>query len=34
MKFRIDRQGFADAVTTVARRLPNRPAVPVLAGVR
>lgn len=34
MKFRIDRHGFSDAVSGVARRLPSRPAVPILAGVK
>ncbi len=34
MKFRIDRTGFADAVHTVARRLPSRPPMPILAGVK
>lgn len=33
MKFRIDRDSFADAVTWTARSLPNRPSVPVLAGL-
>lgn len=33
MKFRIDRDTFADAVTWTARSLPNRPSVPVLAGL-
>ena len=33
MKFRIDRDVLADAVTWVARGLPARPPVPVLAGV-
>ncbi|MDO4665658.1 MAG: DNA polymerase III subunit beta [Actinomycetaceae bacterium] len=34
MKFRVDRDVLADAVTWTARTLPQRPAVPVLAGVR
>ncbi len=34
MKFRIERDVLADAVTWVARGLPARPPVPVLAGVR
>ena len=33
MKFRIERDVLADAVTWVARGLPARPPVPVLAGV-
>ncbi len=33
LKFRLDRDDFADAVTWVARNLPTRPSVPVLAGV-
>ena len=33
MKFRIDRDSFADAVSWTARSLPNRPSVPVLAGL-
>jgi len=33
MKFRIERDVLAEAVTWVARGLPNRPPVPVLAGV-
>ncbi|MDN5797215.1 MAG: DNA polymerase III subunit beta [Intrasporangium sp.] len=33
MKFRVDRDVLADAVTWVARGLPARPPVPVLAGV-
>jgi DNA polymerase-3 subunit beta len=33
VKFRIDRDTFADAVTWTARSLPNRPSVPVLAGL-
>jgi DNA polymerase-3 subunit beta len=33
LKFRLDRDDFADAVAWVAKNLPSRPAVPVLAGV-
>jgi DNA polymerase-3 subunit beta len=33
LKFRLDRDAFADAVAWVAKTLPARPAVPVLAGV-
>ena len=33
LKFRLTREGFADAVAWVARTLPTRPTVPVLAGV-
>jgi DNA polymerase III subunit beta len=33
LKFRLVREDFADAVAWVARTLPTRPAVPVLAGV-
>lgn len=33
MKFRVERDVFADAVTWVARGLPARPSVPVLAGI-
>lgn len=33
MKFRIDRDILADAVAWTARSLPNRPSVPVLAGL-
>lgn len=33
MKFRVDRDVLAEAVAWTARSLPNRPAVPVLAGV-
>lgn len=33
MKFRLVREDFADAVAWVARSLPSRPTVPVLAGV-
>ena len=34
MKFRVDRDAFADAVAWTARALPARPAAPVLAGMR
>lgn len=34
MKFTVDRDVLADAVTWTARTLPNRPSIPVLAGVR
>ena len=34
MKFRVERDVLADAVAWVARTLPNRPTVPVLAGLR
>lgn len=33
MKFRVERDAFADAVAWTARSLPTRPAAPVLAGV-
>src|ERR1700720_4326924 len=33
LKFRLVRESFPDAVSWVARNLPTRPAVPVLAGV-
>ncbi|MCV7365965.1 DNA polymerase III subunit beta [Mycolicibacterium duvalii] len=33
LKFRLTREEFADAVAWVARNLPSRPTVPVLAGV-
>ncbi|MGY0230360.1 DNA polymerase III subunit beta [Longispora urticae] len=33
MKFRVERDAFADAVAWTAKSLPNRPPVPVLAGV-
>ncbi len=33
MKFRIERDALADAVAWTARSLPNRPSVPVLAGL-
>ncbi len=33
VKFRIDRDTFADAVAWTARSLPTRPSVPVLAGL-
>jgi DNA polymerase-3 subunit beta len=34
LKIRVERDEFARAVTTVAKSLPVRPAVPVLAGVK
>lgn len=34
MKFRVERDVLANAVSWTARTLPNRPAVPVLAGIR
>ncbi|NDL57897.1 DNA polymerase III subunit beta [Phytoactinopolyspora mesophila] len=34
MKFRLERDILADAVAWTARALPNRPTVPVLAGLR
>ncbi|RNL83320.1 DNA polymerase III subunit beta [Halostreptopolyspora alba] len=34
MRFRVDRDAFAEAVSWTARALPARPAVPVLAGMR
>ena len=33
LKFRLVREDFAEAVAWVARNLPTRPTVPVLAGV-
>ncbi|HEX6969147.1 MAG TPA: DNA polymerase III subunit beta [Micromonosporaceae bacterium] len=33
MKFRVERDALADAVTWTAKSLPSRPSVPVLAGV-
>ncbi|MBS9533760.1 DNA polymerase III subunit beta [Mycobacterium sp. M1] len=33
LKFRLDRDGFADAVAWVAKALPARPTIPQLAGV-
>ncbi|SKW60193.1 DNA polymerase III subunit beta [Mycobacteroides abscessus subsp. abscessus] len=33
LKFRVARDDFADSVAWVARSLPSRPTVPVLAGV-
>ncbi|MDN6511912.1 MAG: DNA polymerase III subunit beta, partial [Acidipropionibacterium jensenii] len=33
MKIRLERDVMADAVSWVARTLPNRPAVPILAGL-
>jgi DNA polymerase-3 subunit beta len=34
MKFRVEHEALADAVAWVARALPSRPVVPVLAGLR
>lgn len=34
MKFQVDRDSFADAVSWTAKSLPARPSVPVLAGAR
>ncbi|THV40600.1 DNA polymerase III subunit beta [Glycomyces buryatensis] len=34
MKFQVDRDTFADAVSWTAKSLPTRPSVPVLAGAR
>ncbi len=34
MKIRVERDVLADAVQWVARSLPNRPSVPILAGLR
>ncbi len=34
MKIQLERDVLADAVTWVARSLPNRPSVPILAGLR
>ena len=34
MRFRVERDDFAEAVAWAARSLPQRPAVPVLAGLR
>jgi DNA polymerase-3 subunit beta len=34
MKIQLEREPFADAVTWAAKSLPNRPSVPVLAGMR
>src|SRR5438105_1943031 len=34
MKFRVEHDALADAVAWVARALPSRPVVPVLAGLR
>jgi DNA polymerase III subunit beta len=34
VKFRLERDVLADAVAWTARTLPNRPTVPVLAGLR
>src|SRR5829696_6133714 len=33
MKFRVERDALAEAVAWTAKSLPNRPSVPVLAGV-
>src|SRR5437588_12646403 len=33
LKFRLVREDFSDALAWVARKLPTRPTVPVLAGV-
>ena len=33
MKFQTERDVFADAVAWAARSLPQRPAIPVLAGL-
>ena len=33
MKFQVERQLLADAVSWVARGLPQRPPMPVLAGI-
>src|SRR5262249_28064492 len=33
MKFRVERDGLAEAVAWTAKSLPSRPSVPVLAGV-
>ena len=33
LRFRLVREDFADAVAWVARSLPTRPTIPVLAGV-
>ena len=33
LKFRLDRDDFADAVAWVAKSLPSKPTIPVLAGV-
>ncbi|MBM7824440.1 DNA polymerase-3 subunit beta [Arcanobacterium pluranimalium] len=34
MKFQVERETFTEAVTWVARTIPNRPAIPVLAGLK
>ena len=34
MRFRVGRDAFSEAVQWTARALPNRPAVPILAGLR
>ena len=33
MKFRVERDAFADGAAWVARSLPSRPPIPVLGGV-
>lgn len=33
LNFRVDRSDFADAVAWVAQSIPNRPAMPILAGI-
>ncbi len=33
MKFTVEREALAEAVTWVARALPSRPVIPVLAGL-
>ena len=33
MKFTVEREALAEAVTSVARALPSRPVIPVLAGL-
>ncbi len=33
MRLRIEREALADAVTWVARALPTRPVIPILAGM-
>lgn len=34
MRFRVEREAFAEAVAWTARALPNRPTIPVIAGMR
>ena len=34
MKFRVDRDQFADAVAWAGRTVPTRPALPMLSGLR